>query len=576
MSYLVTARKWRPQVFEDLVGQEHISTTLKNALGTNRLSHAYLFAGPRGVGKTTTARILAKAVNCLHPNNFNPDNECEVCKEITEGRNMDVLEIDGASNRGIEEIRNLRESVKYVPTKNKYKVYVIDEVHMLTKEAFNALLKTLEEPPPHIIFIFATTEVHKLPATILSRCQRFDFRRIGIEEIMNRLRFIADAEKIKIEDDALLLVAKKGDGSMRDSQSIFDQIVSFCGDDINAQKIIEALNLVDQEIFFRTTDLIKSKDANGGISLVEEIISRGYDIKEFLSGLNEHLRNFLITRTTNSTQLIETAEVYKKRYQSDAEHFSESDLLRLIKIVTETENGIKWSQQPRFKLEVALVQMIKMENSVQISELLTKIDELKKKLSSGIPVGGKVHASPPSMSSTQKFENKNDLLSSIASTNISYPFVRETTKPSYINTPYQQTKSVFQAPENQIIATTQHASLTFEEASVKWKDVVLQARQERVTLGSSLGLTQVIECSNGSLKIACPDNFNLDFFKRNRDQIHSLAEKVYGVKFRLEAILADINTSTSTSLKKSAEQQTETHHPVVEALKSKLGAVKIK
>ena len=328
---------------------------------------------------------------------------------------------------------------------------MIDEVHKLTKEAINALLKTLEEPPPHIIFIFATTEVHKLPATILSRCQRFDFRRIGIEEIMNRLRFIADSEKIKIEEDALLLVAKKGDGSMRDSQSIFDQIVSFCGDDINAQKIIEALNLVDQEIFFRTTDLIKNKDANGGISLVEEIISHGYDIKEFLSGLNEHLRNFLIALTTKSTQLIETAEVYKKRYQSDAEHFSESDLLRLIKIVTETENSIKWSQQPRFKLEVALIQMVKMENSVQISELLTKIDELKKKLSSGIPVGGKVLASPPSMSSTQKFENKNDLLSSIASTNISYPFIRETTKPSYINTPYQQTKSVLQVPENQII-----------------------------------------------------------------------------------------------------------------------------
>jgi DNA polymerase-3 subunit gamma/tau len=393
---------------------------------------------------------------------------------------------------------------------------------------------------------------------------------------MNRLRFIADSEKIKIEDDALLLVAKKGDGSMRDSQSIFDQIVSFCGDDINAQKIIEALNLVDQEIFFRTTDLIKNKDASGGISLVEEIISHGYDIKEFLSGLNEHLRNFLIAITTKSTQLIETAEVYKKRYQSDTEHFSESDLLRLIKIVTETENSIKWIQQPRFKLEVALIQMIKMENTVQISELLTKIDELKKKLSSGIPVGGKVLASPPSMSSTQKFENKNALLSSIASTNISYPFIRETAKPSYINTPYQQTKSVVQVPENQIIETTQQASLTFEEASVKWKDVVMQARQERVTLGSSLGLTQVIECNNGSLKIACPDNFNLDFFKRNRDRIHSLAEKVYGIKFRLEAILADIDTSTSTSPKKSVEQQTETHHPVVEALKTKLGAVKVK
>lgn len=573
MTYLVTARKWRPQVFEDLVGQEHISTTLKNAIGTNRLSHAYLFAGPRGVGKTTTARILAKAVNCLHPKDFNPDNECEICKEITEGRSMDVLEIDGASNRGIEEIRNLRESVKYVPSKNRYKVYVIDEVHMLTKEAFNALLKTLEEPPPQVLFVFATTEVHKLPATILSRCQRFDFRRIGIEEIMEHLRVIAITEKLKIEDDALLLIAKKGDGSMRDSQSIFDQVVSFCGNDINAQKIIEALNLVDQEIFFQTTDLIKNKDANGGISLVEEIMSRGYDIKEFLSGLNEHLRNILIALTTKSTQLIETSEVYKKRYESDAAHFTETDLLRLIKTVTETENSIKWSQQPRFKLEVALIQMIKMENSVQIGELLTQIDELKKKLSSGIPIGGNVLASPPSLSSAKKYDNKNDLLASIASTNILYPSLRDTIKPAYVNTPYHQTISVLQAPETQMIPMAQ---LSFEEASVKWKDVVLQAKQERVSLGSFLSLTQVVDCGNGLLKIACPDNFHLELFKKNKDHINGLAEKVYGGRLRLEAILSNIDTSTSMSHKKVEEHKPEITHPVVEALKTKLGAVKIK
>lgn len=573
MTYLVTARKWRPQVFEDLVGQEHISTTLKNAIGTNRLSHAYLFAGPRGVGKTTTARILAKAVNCLHPKDFNPDNECEICKEITEGRSMDVLEIDGASNRGIEEIRNLRESVKYVPSKNRYKVYVIDEVHMLTKEAFNALLKTLEEPPPQVLFIFATTEVHKLPATILSRCQRFDFRRIGIEEIMQHLRVIAKTEKIKIEDDALLLIAKKGDGSMRDSQSIFDQIVSFCGNVINAQKIIEALNLVDQEIFFQTTDLIKNKDANGGITLVEEIMSRGYDIKEFLSGLNEHLRNILITLTTNSTKLIETSEVYKKRYESNAAHFTETDLLRLIKTVTETENSIKWSQQPRFKLEVALIQMIKMEKSVQIGELLTQIDELKKKLSSGIPIGGNVLASPPSLSSAKKYDNKNDLLASIASTNISYPSLRDTAKAAYVTTSYHQTKSVFQTPETEMIPMAQ---LSFEEASVKWKDVVLQAKQERVSLGSVLSLTQVVDCCNGSLKIACPDNFHLELFKKNKDHINGLAEKVYGGRLRLEAILSNIDKSISISPKKAEEHKPEITHPVVEALKTKLGALKIK
>src|SRR5258708_7705759 len=239
MTYLVSARKWRPSVFEDVVGQQHVATTLRNAMATDRLSHAYIFSGGRGCGKTTTARILAKAINCLHPKNQNPDNECELCREITENRSVNVFEIDGASNRGVDEIRNLREAVRYGPAKGKYKVYIIDEVHMLTKEAFNALLKTLEEPPPYIIFIFATTEIHKVPLTILSRCQRFDFRRIAIEEIIGRLKFIAKEEGITIDEDALLMVAKRADGSMRDAQSIFDQIVSFSGKKINASQIIE-------------------------------------------------------------------------------------------------------------------------------------------------------------------------------------------------------------------------------------------------------------------------------------------------------------------------------------------------
>src|SRR5512135_154920 len=287
MSYQVLARKWRPQVFEDVVGQGHITRTLQNAILSGRLAHAYLFSGPRGVGKTTTARILAKAVNCLNPRDSNPDNECELCREITEGRSFDVLEIDGASNRGVEEIRNLREAVRYAPTKGKYKVYIIDEVHMLTKEAFNALLKTLEEPPVHIMFIFATTEIHKLPATILSRCQRFDFRRIAVQEMMGNLGAIAKDEGVTIDNDALLLIAKRGDGSLRDAQSVFDQIVSLCGKEITHQQILNALNIVDQEVYFRVTGLIKARDAKGGLDLVGELMSGGHDIREFLGGLTE-------------------------------------------------------------------------------------------------------------------------------------------------------------------------------------------------------------------------------------------------------------------------------------------------
>jgi len=249
MSYVVIARRWRPQQFNEIIGQEHVSKTLSNAIANNRIAHSYIFTGPRGVGKTTTARILAKAVNCEKGPTPHPCNECASCKAITVGNSMDVLEIDGASNRGIDEVRNLRENIRYAPTQGKYRIYIIDEVHMLTKEAFNALLKTLEEPPEHAMFIFATTEIHRVPATILSRCQRFDFRRIPLKTIMEHLRRICDGEKIDIQEEALLQIAKKADGSMRDAQSILDQLISFSGNKIAFEDVAQALGVIHQDLF---------------------------------------------------------------------------------------------------------------------------------------------------------------------------------------------------------------------------------------------------------------------------------------------------------------------------------------
>jgi DNA polymerase III subunit gamma/tau len=383
MSYQVTARKWRPMVFDDVIGQTHVSNTLRNALASGRLAHAFIFSGTRGCGKTTTARILARAVNCLTPKNFEPCNECEICREIIDGRSMDVIEIDGASNRGVEEIRNLRESVRYTPTRGAKKVYIIDEVHMLTKEAFNALLKTLEEPPPHVLFIFATTEIHKVPATILSRCQRYDFRRIPVDEIMGRLRFIAGQEGVAIDEESLLMIAKKGDGSMRDAQSIFDQVISFCGMTIVSTQVREALSIVDAELYFRVSDAVAARDTNGGLALVDDVVRTGYDLKEFLAGLSEHLRNLLIVKTTGDARLIEETDQSRARFRETAEKFSVHDLLRLIHTVTDLESDIRYSVQPRFKVEIAMVQMTKMEASVKIDELLDQIDALKKKLSTG-------------------------------------------------------------------------------------------------------------------------------------------------------------------------------------------------
>ncbi len=282
MSYLPFARKWRPQDFDEVIGQEHITTTLKNAIALKRVHHAYLFTGPRGIGKTSTARILSKALNCDKGPLAKPCNKCASCQEITNGSSMDVIEIDGASNRGIDEIRNLREAVKFAPSKGPYKIYIIDEVHMLTVEAFNALLKTLEEPPRHVKFIFATTEPHKLPATILSRCQRFDFRRIPIKDIVAKLQEIAREEKLDVEKDVFLYIAKASDGSMRDAESVLDQISSFFKGKIQLKGVIDTLGMIEQETLFQCADLIISRDTKSTIHLIDQILNSGKDTRQFL------------------------------------------------------------------------------------------------------------------------------------------------------------------------------------------------------------------------------------------------------------------------------------------------------
>ena len=295
MSYEVLARKWRPQVFQDVVGQEHIAQTLINAIKTDRLSHAYLFGGPRGVGKTSVARIFAKAINCEQGEPGIPCNKCSSCLAITKGSSVDVQEIDGASNRRIEEIRELRENIKYMPSASKYRIYIIDEVHMLTKEAFNALLKTLEEPPAHAKFIFATTEAHKVPVTILSRCQRFDFKRISPIQIVSHLENISKEEGIVISKSGLGMIAKAADGSMRDAESLLDQVIAFTGSEVEDKYIAEILGIVDTDIVFRASDAILEGSPQKCIEIIDKIYNYGYDIKEFYRTLMDQFRNLLIS-----------------------------------------------------------------------------------------------------------------------------------------------------------------------------------------------------------------------------------------------------------------------------------------
>lgn len=601
MSYQVTARKWRPLVFEDVVGQSHVTNTLRNAITSKRLAHAYLFSGARGTGKTTTARILAKAINCSSPKDTNPDNECEICREITAGRSLDVIEIDGASNRGVEEIRNLRESVRYTPTRGKYKVYIIDEVHMLTKEAFNALLKTLEEPPEHIIFIFATTEVHKIPMTILSRCQRFDFRRISIEEITGNLRTISKEEKVTIDEEALMIVAKKADGALRDAQSIFDQIRAFCGNEITAADVLKVLNAVDQELYFRATDLMKTQDVKGGLELVEEIVKSGYDLREFLGGLSEHLRNLLVVLTTETTDLVEASEPYRKRYQEEAKQFHQNDILRLIKLVNDLEQSIRWSPQPRFKLEAGLLQMIKLERSVQIDALLGQIDELKKKLSFGGSSsdgrGPGLRTAPPSQPSTELKVvgrvNAGNLRNSSASVTAVIPH-EEPQRPFSLQSTTMSTTPVLGSQATPIQASEASGpvvpmkKITAEEAYEQWQQWVIEVRKTKIGIGTILGESSILDVDDGALRIACPDDYHLSSLKRHKDFLVDSFYKVTGLKLRMEPVLhaslegaldaaapvvrAGAATPPSTHPVHKASSGFGAEHPVILALRRELGA----
>lgn len=344
------------------------------------------------MGKTTTARIFARAINCTNPQADNePCNECESCRSIIEGRSIDVIEIDGASNNSVDDVRSIVDNSRYAPTSGKYKIYIIDEVHMLTNHAFNALLKTLEEPPPHLLFIFATTEQHKILPTILSRCQRFEFKRMEIESIVRQLGEISAKENISIDEKSLITIAKKGDGSMRDSQSIFDQVRAFCGDVITFDKISDALHLIDEDFFFRISDDIKDKNLSDIFLLTKELLDKGYDLKEAMEGFVEHVRNILTIKVSDAEGLVETSKDGMAKYKDSAGKFAQQDLLRMLVLASNAENQLKFASQPRIKFETALLQMASIDSVKEISELIGEVRALKKKFN---PHGEPVKSSP--------------------------------------------------------------------------------------------------------------------------------------------------------------------------------------
>ena len=356
MKYQVIARKFRPQIFDQVVGQKSIVKTLQNAIQADRIGHAYLFSGPRGVGKTTTARILAKGLNCIKGPSTEPCGSCPSCTEIAAAQSMDVLEIDGASNNGVDDIRELRDSARYAPSRDRYKIFIIDEVHMLSTPAFNALLKVLEEPPPHVVFIMATTERHKLPATILSRCQIFTFRTISAPEIQAHLRQIADREGAKIDDRGLSYIVKAAEGSMRDAQSLLDQIISFGGQDINQDDVRDVLGFIPKEILDRTSVALANQDSRELLECISIVVDQGLSLQQYVRECIGRMRDLLMMKLRLEDKVLASAED-KKSLTSDSERFSEQELVRNFDMLLRLEFELKGTSQPRLHLEAGLVKL---------------------------------------------------------------------------------------------------------------------------------------------------------------------------------------------------------------------------
>lgn len=555
MSYLVLARKYRPMTFDELVGQEHVAKTLKNAIEMNRLANAYLFSGPRGIGKTTVARILAKAINCDQGPTPTPCNQCTYCTEIIDGRSLEVQEIDGASNRGIDEIRNLRDGLRYAPAPGKYKIYIIDEVHMLTTEAFNALLKTLEEPPKNVLFIFATTEPNKVPATILSRCQRFEFRRMSSADIIRQLEKICHNENFDIDAESLRLIAEKAEGGMRDAQSLLDQVISFTGTKIRFEDILVILGIIHQDLYFQVTDAIKKGDVGQGLTISQLIFTEGHDAGEFLNGLAEHFRNFLVAQATPAREQLQVSDEHAQRYLNQAAEFSAEDLLRYIKIVSEAAYGIRRSVNPRLRLEIALTKLIKLASSLSLSALMQQMEVLKKKPE---PVMPAKPVAPPVPERTWPVPEK----------------------PAPVFRPAMPVKPASEPVRVEVVPkpAAVHMELTAVEA--RWAEIVEAVKTRKIALGSFLSEGWPTKVADQTLEITFSKNngFHIDSIEKNRRLIQEVMAQILGVNLRIlchkdeQGILDQVRKIEFYVDKNKAFEKIVAENPTIKSMLNRLDA----
>ncbi len=517
MSYKALYREWRPKTFEDVIGQEHISTTLKNEILNNRTSHAYLFCGTRGTGKTSTAKVFAKALNCLNLKDGEPCNECKMCLKINEGLAIDVVELDAASNNGVDKIREIIEDVKYPPQEAKFKVYIMDEVHMLSIGAVNAFLKTLEEPPKNVVFILATTDPQKLPITILSRCQRFDFKRINKEQIVARLRKITTEKGIFADDRSLSLIARVSDGAMRDSLSILEQAISMGNEKVDYDGLVKMLGLVANDSLFNLIDAVIERNIEKAITIIEGLVMSGKDMGIFIKDLMGHFRNLLMIKIThNPEEVLDTSEENIERLKSQSSRIRVEEIMRCIRILQEGEESLKVSKQSRINLELAIIKMCKIEYDTSKEVLLTRINKIEEALKSG-----SIKVKAVNTSVDEKIVTKVE-----SSKNISKD---------------SQNVVIKKEEKNNITSFVgnKESKIKLDDVKKAWKDILehIKARRAMIVF-ATLRTGNPVSCEDGIVTIEYEEEYKFNKDRLERPEYKALVEDILSevlkekVKFR--------------------------------------------